>query len=138
MTIFQTVTLEGWSQLMWMYSDSYNWLITSFFFISCIVVCSVFLLNLTIAFLLQNYSELDRSAGFSFQNDVKLRQKGQKYKIPECILDEILTLDISNISVSKSRRDRILKRYDTKEIRMLNKTFIEQLYESFIWDPSLI
>ena len=73
MVVFQVATQEGWSDLMQTYSDSFPRVLTSIFFISCIISCAVFLLNLTVAFLLQSYSQLDKEAGFMAQNEAQLK-----------------------------------------------------------------
>ena len=55
LTIFQATTLEGWSEIMIMMQDSYNIYISTTFFIICVVICSFFLLNLTIAVMLDKF-----------------------------------------------------------------------------------
>ena len=55
LTIFQCTTLEGWSEIMMMIQDSYNIYISTTFFIICVVICSFFLLNLTIAVMLDKF-----------------------------------------------------------------------------------
>ena len=52
LTIFQCTTLEGWSQIMVMIQNGYNIYIAACFFIFCVVLCSYFLLNLTVAVML--------------------------------------------------------------------------------------
>jgi len=42
------------------YEDASNALFVSIYFISCVVICSFFLLNLTIAVMLMKYEELDK------------------------------------------------------------------------------
>lgn len=49
LTIFQCTTLEGWSHIMNIIKDSYNEFTTIIFFISCVIICSYFLINLTVA-----------------------------------------------------------------------------------------
>ena len=55
LTIFQTITLEGWTKIMEIYSDAYLSPVVTLYFIACVVVCSIFILNLTIAIMLNNY-----------------------------------------------------------------------------------
>lgn len=52
LTIFQCTTLEGWSHIMNIIKDGYNELTTIIFFISCVIICSYFLINLTVAVML--------------------------------------------------------------------------------------
>ena len=42
------------------YQDAYMTWFVIIYFISCIIICSVFLLNLTIAVMLMKYEELDK------------------------------------------------------------------------------
>ena len=42
------------------YEDTFYSAIVNFYFISCVVICSFFLLNLTIAVMLMKYEELDK------------------------------------------------------------------------------
>ena len=104
MLIFQVATLEGWTDLMTMYSDSFYAPITITFFVMCIVVCSIFLLNLTIAYLLQTYKDFDKTQGFLYQNDVTLRKIGAKHGLPEDVVEEILEMDAHDITCKDSRR----------------------------------
>ena len=60
LTIFQCITMEGWTKIMNIYEDASNALFVSIYFISCVVICSFFLLNLTIAVMLMKYEELDK------------------------------------------------------------------------------
>jgi hypothetical protein len=52
--------MEGWTKIMNMFQDAfYGWFI-GIYFIMCVVICSFFLLNLTIAVMLMKYEELDK------------------------------------------------------------------------------
>ena len=53
--------MEGWTKIMNIYQDAFIGVFVSFFFISCVIICSFFLLNLTIAVMLMKYEELDKS-----------------------------------------------------------------------------
>jgi hypothetical protein len=55
--------MEGWTDIMYIYMDAYNSVIVIVYFIFCVVVCSLFLLNLTVAVMLNQYEELDKSEG---------------------------------------------------------------------------
>ena len=57
-TIFQCITMEGWTSIMYIYQDVYIEGGVIAYFIVCIVVCSFLLLNLTIAVMLTKYEEL--------------------------------------------------------------------------------
>lgn len=61
LTIFQCITMEGWTKIMNIFQDAYAaWFVVAYF-ILCIIICSVFLLNLTIAVMLMKYEELDKA-----------------------------------------------------------------------------
>jgi len=61
LTIFQITTQEGWTEIKDMYEDVYTvWFVDVYFFL-CIIVCSFFVLNLTIAVMLLKYEEFDKS-----------------------------------------------------------------------------
>ena len=60
LTIFQCTTLEGWSKIMEMIEDGYNLHVSALFFILCVVVCSFFLLNLTIAVMLDKFNRVKK------------------------------------------------------------------------------
>ena len=61
LTIFQCITMEGWTTIMNIYEDVYSSIIVDLYFICCVVICSFFLLNLTIAVMLMKYEELDKN-----------------------------------------------------------------------------
>ena len=48
LTIFQCITLEGWINVSNMYEDAYHVWFVDVYFLLCIIVCSFFVLNLTI------------------------------------------------------------------------------------------
>ena len=52
--------MEGWTHIMNIYEDTYMAVVVHLYFISCVVICSFFLLNLTIAVMLMKYEELDK------------------------------------------------------------------------------
>ena len=61
LTIFQCITMEGWTTIMNLYEDVSPAVIVRPYFICCVVICSFFLLNLTIAVMLMKYEELDKN-----------------------------------------------------------------------------
>lgn len=69
LTIFQCITMEGWSAIMNIYEDAYASWFVRIYFILCVVICSFFLLNLTIAVMLMKYEELDKSQDNNKHND---------------------------------------------------------------------
>ena len=61
LTIFQCITLEGWIDVTNMYRNAYNSGFVQIYFLLCIIVCSFFVLNLTIAVMLLKYEEADNA-----------------------------------------------------------------------------
>ena len=59
-TIFQCITMEGWTSVMYIYQDVANNAFVVLYFMSCVIICSFFLLNLTIAVMLMEYDELEQ------------------------------------------------------------------------------
>jgi hypothetical protein len=53
--------MEGWTKIMNIYEDAYASWFVILYFICCVVICSIFLLNLTIAVMLMKYEELDKT-----------------------------------------------------------------------------
>ena len=61
LTIFQCITLEGWIDISNIYVDAYQGWFVGLYFLLCIIICSFFVLNLTIAVMLLKYEDLDKS-----------------------------------------------------------------------------
>jgi hypothetical protein len=61
LTIFQCITLEGWIDVTHIFEDSYDQNFVNFYFLLVIVVCSFFIMNLTIAVMLLKYEEFDKT-----------------------------------------------------------------------------
>ena len=59
-TVFQTISGEGWTGIMDMYNDAYLPILTTLYFVSCVIICSFFIINLTVAVMLDNYSQQEK------------------------------------------------------------------------------
>ena len=57
--------MEGWTKIMNIYQDVYIEQFVLSYFVMCVVICSFFLLNLTIAVMLMKYEELDKNTANS-------------------------------------------------------------------------
>ena len=55
LTIFQTITMEGWTDVMYLVSDAYNGVVAAVYFVFLILFGSFFLLNLTLAVIWDNF-----------------------------------------------------------------------------------
>ena len=60
LTIFQSITLEGWTDVLYLIGDAYNVYVSAIYFVLCIIICSYFLLNLTVAVMLENFGKLNK------------------------------------------------------------------------------
>ena len=57
LTIFQIITLEGWSQLMYNYQDSVGYATSSIFFVLVIIIGAFMSQNLVLAMIMHSYIE---------------------------------------------------------------------------------
>lgn len=62
LAIFQTITLEGWTDIMYMHMDVYQPGMTAMFFIILVMFGSFFVLNLLLAVLENNYNQQEELA----------------------------------------------------------------------------
>lgn len=84
--------MEGWTDIMYIYMDAYNNIIVIFYYISCVVLCALFLLNMTIAVMLNQYEELDKKESSKEANEI--RQMGLNSNLPVKLVDFILDHDL--------------------------------------------
>lgn len=75
--------MEGWTKIMNIYQDVYLGWFVSLYFTVCVVICSFFLLNLTIAVMLMKYEELDKIDKSKSQHKDELRDIGRSCRLPE-------------------------------------------------------
>jgi hypothetical protein len=92
LTIFQCITMEGWTKIMNIYQDAYAEWFVVIYFISCVVICSFFLLNLTIAVMLMRYEELEKSQTHSKHHE-ELKQIGMKIELPSKLTEFLIKQD---------------------------------------------
>ena len=64
------------------------WVVISYF-VMCVVICSFFLLNLTIAVMLMKYEELDKSQDNN-KHIEHLRERGRLIKLPVPLIDFLI------------------------------------------------
>jgi hypothetical protein len=97
LTIFQCITLEGWIDITHIYEDSYDMGFVNFYFLLCILVCSFFVLNLTIAVMLLKYEEFDKSEKNTthFQD---LAEYGEGVGLPDKFVEFVIEQDTLSVS----------------------------------------
>jgi hypothetical protein len=57
LTVFQVTTTDGWTPMMFNYENAGSQGLSWFYFISCVVICNFFILNLTIGQMMLQYEE---------------------------------------------------------------------------------
>lgn len=97
LTIFQCITLEGWIDITNIYEDAYNPKFVINYFLLCIIVCSFFVLNLTIAVMLLKYEEFDKSEKDDDEFS-EMNVYGEEIGLPFQFVDFIIEQD--NLSIS--------------------------------------
>ena len=55
LTIFQVITLEGWSNLMYSYQDTVSYAISSIYFMMIVIIGAFITLNLVLAAIMHSY-----------------------------------------------------------------------------------
>lgn len=56
LTIFQVTTMDGWTVLMNIYENAGSPTFSWFYYIGCVIICSFFIMNLTIAQMMMKYA----------------------------------------------------------------------------------
>jgi tRNA C32,U32 (ribose-2'-O)-methylase TrmJ len=97
------------------FEDAYLSIFVDFYFIICVVVCSFFLLNLTIAVMLMKYEELDRSQENSKHKE-ELRRLGESINLPKRLVEFMI------------KEDKIQLNDLTKRMLRQEDSFIKQLF----------
>jgi len=70
LTVFQVTTLDGWTPMMFFYENAGSQVVSWFFFISCVVLCNFFILNLTVGQMMIRYNiEMDENDKVKKEND---------------------------------------------------------------------
>lgn len=59
--VFSTSTSEGWSNVMNMMMDGYNYYVSLIYFVLCVIINYYFMLNLTVAVLLFNFEQANNN-----------------------------------------------------------------------------
>lgn len=107
---------------MYMNQDAYSKTITSVYFVLAVVVCAFFLINLTIAVMLKNYDELDKSEQ-NTKHQASLIELGMETNLPSRLIYFIIKEE--NLIISKKA-----KKLKTKDE---NQSIKDRLFQNFIY-----
>jgi len=77
-TIFQVITLEGWTQLMYNYMDTTGTIQASIFFVMVVVIGAFVSLNLVLASIMDNYFKQSLEQEEAKKRELDQIKKGQK------------------------------------------------------------
>ena len=128
LTIYQCITTEGWTMIMYYYSGSFSPVLTHIVFISMIIVCSFFLLNLTIAILLDKYAESEVEDGGLIEDSLALHDAGREAKLPPEVINFIIHQDITSI---KKKSKSNLSSNASASLSSSGKSLSSNLYDNF-------
>ena len=68
LTVFQCLTLEGWTSVMYNFRDSYDKFWTTLYFVALVLMCALLFLNIIVAILFDNYEDNDKEKVLYFQD----------------------------------------------------------------------
>lgn len=124
-TIFQVITTEGWSDIMYMIDDTSANIITPLYFVLIVIIGSFFLLNLILAVIMRVFT----------QNDEIEKEKNKKLKI----LDETQQI-IRNTKnyLYPLKVDKIERSKSSKFLRKFSKLDDEQGSPTFKKAPAIL
>lgn len=112
LTIFQTITLEGWIDITNIYRSAFTPWMVIIYFILCVIVCSMFVLNLTIAVMLLKYDEFE-SQNESDDKDQDLREYAEGVGLPFKFIDFVLEQD--NLHISQKGAKLLVSKSDNSD-----------------------
>ena len=92
LTVFQCLTLEGWTSIMYNYQDTYGRYVTAIYFVALVSICALLFMNIIVAILFDNYE--DNDTGDQKQELIELEEKAESLGIPTCVSDIIIKKDL--------------------------------------------
>lgn len=81
--------MEGWTIVMYIFQDVASSIFVTLYFMSCVIICSFFLLNLTIAVMLMQYDEIEQKNANS-HHKTQLRAMGRDANLPVLLVEFII------------------------------------------------
>jgi len=83
LTIFQSITGEGWSSILYVYWNSYNALFSSIFFCAVILIGNFFMLNLILAAINNSFIEFNCKENLEKMRSMNKREKTLSPQSPD-------------------------------------------------------
>lgn len=83
LTVFQVTTMDGWTVMMNMYENAGSPTFSWAYYICCVIVCSFFILNLTIAQMMMKYALVSDQSDVVDEFDKELYEIGEDIFGPE-------------------------------------------------------
>ncbi|KAK7579828.1 hypothetical protein V9T40_000457 [Parthenolecanium corni] len=129
LTVFQCITMEGWTTILYWMNDAYGSLYNWMYFVPLIVLGSFFMLNLVLGVLSGEFAK-EREKVENRQTFLKLRRQQQLEreldgyiewicKAEEVILSEDRTTDEERLHIMESRRRAAMK---SKKLHNIGKS----------------
>lgn len=119
--------------MMFYLSDAYFPVLTHLYFIVLVIVCSLFILNLTVAVLLDNYTEKQSEEEGKLSSTLDLIEMGKDAKLPDEIIEFIIGQDIT---ITKKKKPKVMKGdgddANTSSSKSLSSNIYHNLYITFI------
>ena len=114
--VFLTTTSEGWTNIMNMMMDGYNYYVSFIYFFLCVIVNYYFMLNLTVAVLLYNF-ERAKASEFTQLKIAKLKERSLNKRSREDHNSTLNSSTISNVIDNQNSNEEVnRKKYRLKYI----------------------
>lgn len=127
LSIFQCITLEGWTKMMYFLSDAYFPVFTHIYFIVLVIVCSFFILNLTVAILLDKYAESENQDRRHLSKTLELIDAGKEAGLPSEVIMFIIDQDITTI---RKKKANLLNSKGPSESSLFGTSLSSKLYNN--------
>jgi hypothetical protein len=89
LTIFQSVTLEGWSNIMFIIQNGYNFYTSAFYFISLVIILNYFVINFTVAIMMDSC----RSSHID-QDEMQFEERYKNFRVIDQGGDHIIEFNL--------------------------------------------
>jgi hypothetical protein len=135
LTIFQCISMEGWTDLMYMLMDAYGWWFPALYFFALSLFGSLFLLNLTLAVIAESFAsattvqvaeEKEEKIKVAFQEKI-LRESMRKASVMPLEDGD----DAANLGPKRATLMELPK-LPSKSVEMASRVVYHWFFETFI------